>query len=459
MFAKETYISRRKSLAASMASAGESGILLFLGNEDTGMNYMDNTYEFRQDSTFLYYFGLDYAGFSAIIDLDNGMDTVFADDITVEDIVWVGVQPSLAEKCSMAGITSIQPKNALPDALKKALASGRKIHFLPPYRAEHILKLRDWAEYPVAQPSIPFIRAVVNMRNYKTEEEIAQIEEAVDITAEMHLSMMRNVRPGMKESDIAAEVTRIALALGSGLSFPVIATRNGQTLHNHYHGNTLKEGDLFLLDAGAENHMHYGGDLSSTVPVSGKFTERQKMIYDMALDAHMAAVHALRPGVAFKDVHIKAATVISERLKSIGLMKGDPAEAAVSGAYAMFFPCGLGHMMGLDIHDMENLGEVWVGYDGVPKSTMFGFKSLRLARKLEPGFVLTIEPGIYFIPELIDQWKSQKKFEEFLNYSEIEKFKDFGGLRNEEDYLITEDGYRRLGKYVPMTTDEVEAMR
>lgn len=459
MFAKETYIDRRKRLVSVLSSAGEKGVLLFMGNDESGMNYTDNTYDFRQDSTFLYYFGLDFAGLSAVIDLDSGEETIFGDDLTIDDIVWMGTQPSLEEKCSMAGIGKVEALKVLPEILRKAAGDGRNIHFLPPYRAEHVLKLGEWAGYPASQPSVPFIRAVVDMRNRKSEEEIIQIEEAVDISAEMHLAMMRCLRPGIKESDISSEVTRIALSMGSGLSFPVIATVNGQTLHNHYHGNTLKEGDMLLLDAGAENRMHYAGDLSSTAPVSGRFTERQKLIYDIALNAHRTAVAALRPGTAFRDIHIMAATALAEGLKAIGLMKGDPAEAAVSGAYAMFFPCGLGHMMGLDVHDMENLGEVWVGYGGEPKSTMFGFKSLRLARKLEPGFVLTIEPGIYFIPELIDLWKSQKKYEEFLNYGEIEKFRGFGGLRNEEDYLITADGCRRLGKYVPMTTDEVEAMR
>ena len=275
----------------------------------------------------------------------------------------------------------------------------------------------------------------------------------------MHIRAMQLVRPGMKECEIAAAVTEVALQNGGQLSFPVIATINGQTLHNHYHGNILHEGQLLLLDAGAENGMHYSGDLSSTIPVSKHVTEQQKTIYQIALQAHQAAVAALRPGIPFKEVHLIAARTIAEGMKSIGLMKGDPDEAARSGAYALFFPCGLGHMMGLDVHDMENLGEVWVGYNGQPKSTQFGFKSLRLARPLEPGFVFTIEPGIYFIPELIDYWRSEKRFCEFIQYDKLEAWKGFSGIRNEEDYLITPDGARRLGKYKPMTIGEVEGMK
>ena len=428
------------------------------------MNYKDNTYPFRQDSTFLYFFGLDFPGLGALLDIDEGISTVFGDELTIDDIVWMGSQPTLRERCDKAGVDRTEPAARLKEQVQRAMNRGRMVHFLPAYRPEHTLRIFDLTGLPgpaqTEQASIPFVKSVVNMRNHKSPAEIDQIEEAVDISVEMHQTMMRMVRPGISEAEVASAVTEIALRKGSGLSFPVIATVNGQTLHNHYHGNILQEGDLFLLDAGAESSLHYAGDLSSTAPVSKRFTEQQKMIYDMALHAHTVAVDALRPGIAFREIHLKVAETIAADLKSIGLVTGDPAEVASEGAYAMFFPCGLGHMMGLDVHDMENLGEVWVGYDGHPKSATFGFKSLRLARPLEPGFVLTIEPGIYFIPELIDLWRSQGKFKDFLNYDEIEKFKGFGGLRNEEDYLITPDGKRRLGHlYKPMTTEEVEAMK
>ena len=457
MFSKETYRNRRETLKKSVGS----GILLFLGNEETGMNYADNTYRFRQDSTFLYYFGLDYAGLAAIIDIDNDREIIFGDELTIDDIVWMGTQPTLREKASMVGISETLPVSEVRNYLDKAINKGQTIHYLPIYRAEHAVKLAGLLGIRIGsqQPSVPFIKGVVNMRNYKTAEEIAELEKACDVTADMHIEAIRCVKTGMKEYEVAAAIEAVAQANGCFISFPTIATVNGQTLHNHYHGNTIKEGDMVLIDAGAETAMGYCGDMSSTVCAGKNFTSRQREIYDIQVASHLAAVQALRPGVRFSDVYDLSCRVICEGLKDLGIMKGDPAEAVAAGAHAMFFPCGLGHMMGLDVHDMENLGEVWVGYDGEPKSTQFGRKSLRLARPLEPGFVLTIEPGIYFIPELIDLWKSEGRFKDFINYDKVGTYKDFSGLRNEEDYLITETGARRLGKKIPLTAEEVEALR
>jgi Xaa-Pro aminopeptidase len=275
----------------------------------------------------------------------------------------------------------------------------------------------------------------------------------------MHIAAIKMARPGMKECEIAAEMERIALAAGGQISFPVIATINGQTLHNHSHINTLLDGRLFMLDCGAETSMGYSGDLSSTFPVSKTFTDRQKEIYQIVLNSHMSAVKGLKPGIRNKEIHHIACLTIAKGLKERGFMKGDPEEAVNAGAHALFFPCGTGHMMGLDVHDMEDLGEVYVGYDGQPKSTLFGLKSLRLGRELQPGFVLTVEPGIYFIGELIDMWESEGRFREFLNYGKIKTYKDFGGIRNEEDYLITKNGARLLGKPKPMSIDEIEQLR
>ncbi|SHF32068.1 Xaa-Pro aminopeptidase [Bacteroides luti] len=457
MFTKETYINRREQLKKTVAS----GILLFLGNDECGMNYADNTYPFRQDSTFLYFFGLSYAGLSAIIDIDNDKEIIFGDELTIDDIVWMGTQPTLKEKSERVGVLCTQSSKSIESYLKNAQSKGQQIHFLPTYRPEHKLKLMDWLGYmPAAQEaSVPFIRAVVNQRNYKSAEEIVEIEKACNTTADMHIKAMQILRPGMNESEIAGALADVALSAGGNLSFPTIATINGQTLHNHYHGNIVKPGDMLLLDAGAETAMGYAGDMSSTIPVDKKFTSRQKDVYDIQVASHLAAVEALRPGIPFKDVYELSSRVIVDGMKSLGLMKGNADDVVREGAHAMFFQCGLGHMMGLDVHDMENLGEVFVGYDGEPKSTQFGRKSLRLGRKLESGFVLTIEPGVYFIPELMDLWKGEKKFTEFINYDKLETYKDFGGIRNEEDYLITEDGARRLGKKIPLTTDEVEALR
>lgn len=425
------------------------------------MNYEDNTYHFRQDSTFLYFFGLPYAGLAAVIDLDEDKEIIFGDELTIDHIVWMGTQPTLHEKAQRVGVTETRPAAELKKYLEKAAGKGQQIHYLPPYRAEHRLKLLDWLGIApgAEQPSVPFIRGVVNLRNYKTPEEITEIERACNVTADMHIMAMKTLRIGMKECDVSAALEAVAQANGCGLSFPTIATVCGQTLHNHYHGHTVKPGDMLLVDAGAETEMGYAGDMSSTICADRTFTTRQREIYDIQVASHSAAVRALKPGVPFKDIYELSCRVICEGLKDLGIMKGDPAEAVAAGAHAMFFPCGLGHMMGLDVHDMENLGEVWVGYDGVPKSTQFGRKSLRLARPLEPGFVLTIEPGIYFIPELIDYWKAEKRFADFINYEKLETYRDFTGLRNEEDYLITEDGARLLGKKVPFTAEEVEALR
>ncbi|MDE6076848.1 MAG: Xaa-Pro dipeptidase, partial [Muribaculaceae bacterium] len=289
--------------------------------------------------------------------------------------------------------------------------------------------------------------------------ELVVIYRACNVTADMHIEAMKQLRPGMHEYELASIIQGVAKSNNCPLSFPIICTINGQTLHNHYHGNLIKPGDMVLIDAGAETQMGYAGDMSSTICVDKTFTPRQKTIYDIQVASHLAAVDMLRPGVPFVDVYEKSAEVICDALKGLGIMKGDPKEAVKAGAHAMFFPCGLGHMMGLDVHDMENLGEVYVGYDGKPKSTQFGRKSLRLGRPLEEGFVLTIEPGVYFIPELIDLWKGEGRFKEFIDYTELDKWRDFGGIRNEEDYLITKDGARRLGKKIPLTTEEVEALR
>jgi Xaa-Pro aminopeptidase len=457
MFAKETYIQRREKLRKTVGS----GIILLLGNDESPMNYTDNPFRFRQDSTFLYFFGLDKPKLAGILDCESGEDWIYGNDLTVEDFVWMGPQTTIAEQATQVGVKRTASVNSLVALLGKAANTGRTIHFLPQYRSENKIKLFEWLGLLPAEQqgvsSVDLIYAIVNQRNYKTSEEVVEIRRAVDITVDMHTLAMRMAKPGVTEAQIAAAVNEVAEATGGRISFPIIATINGQTLHNHYHGNTLKEGDLFLLDAGAETVMGYGGDLSSTVPVSGKFTERQRDIYNICLDSHNRSIDMLKPGIPFKDVYFESARVIVNGLKDLGLMKGNTKDALVNGAHALFFPCGLGHMMGLDIHDMENLGEVYVGYGGEPKSTQFGLKSLRLGRKLEPGFVLTIEPGIYFIPELIDQWKSTNHNADYLNFNKIEEYRNFGGLRNEEDFLITETGYELLGKPKPKTIEDVEA--
>ena len=458
MFPVETYRQRRAALKRSL----REGILLFIGNGESPMNYADNTYHFRQDSSFLYFFGMDYPGLYGLIDLDEGQEILFGDDLTIDEIVWMGTQPTLAERASAFGIRDIRPAARLQDYLGSAQLKGRTIHYLPPYRAETRIQLSDLLgikpEQTDSKGSVDLIKAVVDLRIRKTEEEVREIEKAVDISVDMHITAMRMARPGMLESELSAAVTAVALEAGGNLAFPVIMTVNGQTLHNHYHGNRLKSGQMVLSDCGAETALHYCGDLSSTFPVDRLFTPRQKEIYQLSLDTHQAALDSLAPGVPFRQIHLSACRTLVDGLKGMGLMKGDTDEAVAEGAHALFFPCGTGHMMGLDVHDMENLGEVYVGYDGEPKSTQFGLKSLRLARTLEPGFVATIEPGIYFIPELIDLWRQQGHNARFICFDQVEKFKGFSGIRNEEDILVTADGYRILGKRKPKTIEEVEAL-
>ena len=460
MFSRETYRKRQQELLKNV----KSGIILLPGNEESPMNYTDNTYHFRQDSTFLYYFGLSRPGLVALLDTANGSISVYGDDYTVEDFVWMGKQPSIQDLAALCGVGHSASISDLYHRISKANKQKETIHFLPQYRSKNILKLMDMtglsAQEIKTTSSKGLITAIVSQRNYKTAEELVEIEKGVDTTVEMHIAAMKMLKPGMSELDVVVEIEKIARATGGEISFPTIATINGQTLHNHYHGNIVNEGQLFLLDCGAETSMGYAGDLSSTFPVGQTFSNLQKDIYNLVLKSHYASVDTLKPGRTFKEVHHAACMTIADGLKSMGLMKGDTESAVAAGAHALFFPCGTGHMMGLDIHDMENLGEEYVGYDGEPKSKLFGLKSLRLGRLLEPGFVVTIEPGIYFIPELTDQWRAEKKFMEFLNYDEIDKFRNFGGIRNEEDYLITKDGKRILGnKKKPMLIEEVEALR
>ena len=457
MFAKETYIQRRALLKKNIGS----GVLLFLGNDEQGLHYEDNTFRYRQDSTFLYYFGLSFAGLSAIIDIDEDKEIIFGDELTIDHIVWMGTQPTLKEKSGRVGITEVMPSAEIMNYLHKAVRKGQTVHYLPPYRAEHKLKLMEWLGIPPARQegSVPFIRAIVAQRSYKSAEEVEEIEKACNVTADMHITAMKVLRPGMYEYEVVAEMNRVAESNNCELSFATIATVNGQTLHNHYHGNKVKPGDLFLIDAGAEVESGYAGDMSSTVPADKTFTPRQRAVYEIQNAMHLEAVKALCPGIPYMDVYDLSARVMVEGMKELGLMKGNAEDAVREGAHALFYPHGLGHMMGLDVHDMENLGELSVGYNGQPKSTQFGRKSQRLAIPLEPGFVHTVEPGIYFIPELIDLWKGEKKFKDFINYDKVEEYRNFGGIRNEEDYLITETGARRLGKKIPLTPEEVEALR
>jgi Xaa-Pro aminopeptidase len=460
MFDTSIYTNRRRILKEKF----ESGLILFLGNEDSPANYKANTYNFRQDSNFLYYFGVDRPGFAATIDIDNNLETLFGIDNTIEEIVWTGPQPFVNDYAEMVGVKRATTTEKLTEQIIGAIKKGRKIHFLPQYRTENIMQLafisglkpKNVNDYA----SEKLVKAVVAQRSIKSSEEIAEIDEAVDIAAKMHLAAMKMVKPETDERKIAGMIEGIALSLGYGLSFRPIVSINGQILHNPYYENKMKVNDLLVNDSGAESKLHYASDITRTIPVGGKFTDKQKEIYQIVLKTETNAINAVRPGITNKELHLSAAKDIASGLTEIGLMFGNPEEAVSAGAHTLFFPHGLGHMLGLDVHDMEGLGEEYVGYDEtVNRSDEFGLKYLRLAKTLQSGYVFTIEPGIYFIPELIDMWKSQNRFPEFINYDMLDNYTNFGGIRIEDDVLVTEDGNRLLGsKPIPKSVDEVEAI-
>jgi len=457
MFDANVYSGRRAALKKLVGN----GIVLFPGNTEAAFNYPSNQYHFRQDSNFLYFFGLDHPDLAGVIDIDEDRDYIFGDDVDMDDIIWMGPQPTMKDRASEVGVSNTHPMKNLSDFLKKAISKGRNIHFTAPYRGETFMLLEELLGIRATQiksyVSASLTHAVVKLRSVKDELEIAEIEKAIETAYDMHTTVMKLAKPGIVERELAGRIEGISLSGGGSVSFLVILSIHGETLHNHYHGNTLTDGRMVVTDAGAETEMHYASDITRTVPVGGKFNDRQREIYEIVLKANMEAIEKTKPGVPYRDVHLHAATVITEGLKALGIMKGDTSQAVANGAHALFMPHGLGHMMGLDVHDMEGLGEDLVGYDQeIKRSNQFGLAALRLGRKLLPGFVLTDEPGIYFIPELIDRWKSENKFTEFINYEKVENYRDFGGIRIEDDLLVTDTGCRVLGKPIPKTVAEVE---
>ncbi|HVN56676.1 MAG TPA: aminopeptidase P family protein [Bacteroidales bacterium] len=459
MFKSEVYSARRKKLHNMI----KSGIGLFIGNVDSPMNYPGNQFHFRQDSSFLYFFGLDLQGFAAVMDFDSGEDLLFGNDFDMDDIIWMGPQPLVKDLALKCGITKSFSLKELETKVKAAVEGGRKIHFLPPYRGETKMTLGSLLKENPCQmktlSSVDLIKAVVALRSVKENIEIDEIEKAVSITGEMQVAAMKMCKPGAREQEIFGAVEGISWAKGSGPSFPSIISINGQTLHNHLHCNILREGRLMVTDCGAETDLHYAGDITRTTPVGGKFNDRQRDIYEAVLKANTQAIQAAGPGKSNRDLHFIACRALASSLKEIGLMNGDIDEIVSDGAHALFMPHGLGHMLGLDVHDMESLGEDYVGYNSdVKRSDQFGLAFLRFALPLQPGHVFTIEPGCYFIPELIDQWRAAGKFTRFINYEMLEGFRDFGGVRIEDDILITPKGARVLGNPIPKTISEVESI-
>lgn len=457
MFEKDIYTNRRNKLKDKVSN----GIALFLGNLESPMNYPANTFHYRQDSSFLYFFGLDFPGLVGVIDFDSGEDYIFGNDVDLDDIIWMGPQVTIQENAAKAGVVKTATLAKLNDYISGVIKQGRKVHFLPPYRGENKIWLEQLLGISALRigeyASIELIKAIVDLRSVKGPEEIEEIKKACATGYEMHVAAMKLAKPGVREQQIAGTIEGIAAAGGGMISFPIILSQNGETLHNHDHSQILKEGRLLLTDAGAESLLHYASDFTRTVPVGGKFNQKQREIYEIVLAANNKATELTKPGVTFKSVHLAASEVIAEGLIALGLMKGDVKEAVANGAHALFFPHGLGHMMGLDVHDMEDLGQIYVGYDDeIRPSEQFGIAALRLGRRLQAGFVLTNEPGIYFIPALLDQWQRDKTNADFINFDKVNQYRDFGGIRLEDDILVTETGSEIIGERVPVEPDEVE---
>ena len=459
MFSTDTYIQRRNRLKAQV----QSGLILLPGNDESPMNFAGNAYPFRQDSTFLYFFGLDLPGLAAVIDVDEGTECVFGRDPTVEEIVWTGPLPLLHDRCSQVGVMRTAPPEKLEEILSQAVRQDRTVHLLPQTRPENVLKIWRWLGIAPGvlhkYISEPLIRAVVQQRSVKSAEEIEQIEAALAICHEMHTTAMRLTRPGVVEREIAAAIDAVAMSHGVRPSFPTIFSRHGEILHNPCYENTLKAGDIVVHDSGAESPLHYAGDITRTIPVSGRFSARQKEIYAIVQTAQERAITAAKPGVEWREVHRLASVSLMEGLKELGIARGDPQEAVAADAHTLFFPCGLGHMIGLDVHDMDALGEDYVGYtDTIQRNPAFGWRSLRLAKPVEPGYAVTVEPGIYFIPHLIDRWKAERRCEPFIAYDRLEAWRHSNGVRIEDCILITQDGCRILGPHIPRTIEEVETL-
>lgn len=466
MFSKEVYARRRQTLVAKMADSaaeGKRGIALFIGNTEAPAQYKDNCYKFRQDSTWLYFFGIDQPLYAAIIDLDNGNETIFANDVEIGDIIWMGPQPSVASVAASVGVEKSAPYTDLNAAVAKVLAEGRPVHFVKPSRYYNTMKIASLlgcgTDEVAGRFSLALTKAIISMRLVKEDCEIEAIDDACNLGYEMHTVARNSIVPGIIEQEIVGKMDGVTLSKGWGVSFPTILTQHGETLHNHLHDKIIEPGKLMVIDAGAESNVHYASDFTRTYPTSGKFTAKQREIYQIVCDCNEFAFSMTRPDISYREVHLKTMHLMLEELRALDIVRGDVQDMVEAGIAGLFMPHGLGHNMGLDVHDMEDYGENYVGYDDdQSRSPQLGLGSLRMARKLVPGNVITDEPGIYFIPALIEKWKSEKTDQGFVNYSKLESYYDFGGIRLEDDVLVTADGARRLGKErLPISPDDVEA--
>lgn len=459
MFSADTYRERRSRLAEYPGA----GLVLLPGNHDAPINYRDNVYSFRQDSTFLYFFGIDRPDLAGVLDADTGEATVYGDELTVDDIIWTGPQPRIAEQAAQVGVTVTAPRQRMAADIAHALQQGRQIHILPTYRADTARELSSWLgcdESGLSRfVSGELIKRIVELRSRKSADEVAELELALQTTHDMHVVAMQRIRPGVTELEVVAAIEQVARAQGRQLSFAPIVSIHGETLHNTTYRNRMERGRLAVNDSGAESPMHYAGDITRTIPVGGRFEGAQRELYAIVLSAQQAALDAIRPGVPYRTTHLLASRVLASGLSALGCVRGNIDDAVAAGAHALFFPHGLGHMLGLDVHDMEALGETHVGYDSsLQRSDQFGLRSLRLARPLEVGFTLTVEPGLYFIPALIDKWRAEARCRDFIDYDAVERLRFAGGIRIEDNVVVTPQGARILGPPIPKAMHDVEAL-
>lgn len=458
MFTKEKYIARRKKLKELV----KDGIVVMFGNSESPMNYTGNPYKFRQDSHFLYYFGLNYPDLIGVFDYENDKEYLVGDEEVFDDLIWSGTKPTLDNKAMLSGVDNFMFIKDFENFIRKALVKKQQVHLLPVYSSNRKIKMAavlDISPYDcIRYASKELIKAIVKMRSVKDNDEINEIEEALsNITYDMYIAALQNIKPGIKERKIEGIMEGVALQKTHSLSYIPIITTQGEVLHNHYYENEMTEGDILLIDAGADSKESYATDITRTFPVSGKFNKAQREIYEIVLRGQKKAIGLIKPGTAYKDIHLETAKEMAGGLIDLGLMKGNVEDVVREGAHALFFPHGLGHMMGLDVHDMEDLGEEYVGYDDtVERSEQFGLAYLRMAKKLEPGFVLTVEPGLYFIPPLMQKWRDEGLHRDFINYGKLEDYTHFGGIRIEDDVLVTENGNAVLGQPIPKEIDEIE---
>ena len=461
MFAKEVYVRRRQTLLAKMREAGEKGLILFVGNAEAPAQYKDNCYKWRQDSTWLYFMGLDEPLMAATLDIETGKEVLYADDVDIDDIIWMGPQPSVRSKADAVGVEKNLPYAELDKVIDIARRSGRPIHYINPSRYFNTLKLMELMGTKKVQEGVSkaLTEAIISMRLIKEDVEIEALDHACDLGYQMHSAARDAIEIGIVEQEIVGKMEAVALAKGWGVSFPTILTQHGETLHNHGHAAVIEPGKLMVIDAGVESNEHYASDFTRTYPTTGKFTTKQREIYQIVYECNELAFSLAKPGITYREVHLATARKMLEGLSALDLVRGDLDEMVTKGIAGLFQPHGLGHNMGLDVHDMEDLGENLVGYDpDQQRAKQLGLGSLRMARRLRPGHVITDEPGIYFIPALIEKFKKEGLGYDFVNYAKLEGYYDFGGIRLEDDVLITESGARRLGPHrLPIAPDDVEA--